>query len=56
VSLTVVVAYLKRLTENTRVSRYLGQHHLEIHAEFQKLVEARNLADGVSAGSANDQG
>lgn len=49
VSLTVVAAYLKKLVDNTRVSRYLGQHHPEIHAEFQRLVEARNLADGVPA-------
>jgi hypothetical protein len=49
VSLTVVAAYLKRLMDNARVSRYLGQHHPEIHAEFQKLVEARNLMDGAQA-------
>jgi len=54
VSLTVVVAYLKKLVENSRVARYLGQHHPEIHAEFQKLVEARNLGDGVAARPAPD--
>ncbi|MDB5306091.1 MAG: hypothetical protein JWO38_293 [Gemmataceae bacterium] len=43
--LVVVVSYLKRLLENTRVSRYLTQRYPEIQAEFQKLVEAKHLAD-----------
>ena len=45
--LTVVTGYLKRLTDNPRVARYLGQHYPEIQVEFHKQVESRSLADGV---------
>ncbi|MFO0968500.1 MAG: plasmid partitioning protein RepB C-terminal domain-containing protein [Gemmataceae bacterium] len=44
--LVIVVAYLKKLLDNSRVVRHLANHHPEILAEFQKLVEARNLGDG----------
>ena len=52
--LTLVGGYLKKLLDNGRVARYLGQRHPEIHAEFQKLVEARNLLDGDPAKPAAD--
>src|SRR5262249_13842421 len=45
--LVLVVTFLRKLLENARVSRYLSQHHPELLAEFQKLVEARNLMDGA---------
>jgi hypothetical protein len=44
--LVVVVGYLRRLTDNPRVSKYLSHRYPEILTEFQKLVEARNLMDG----------
>ncbi|MFO0806397.1 MAG: hypothetical protein U0791_25110 [Gemmataceae bacterium] len=44
-NLMVVAAYLRKLTENTRITKYLGQHHPEIQVEFQKLVEAKNLME-----------
>lgn len=39
-ALHLVVGYLKRLTDNARVARYLIQRYPEIQAEFQKLVES----------------
>jgi RepB plasmid partitioning protein/ParB-like nuclease domain len=48
-NLVIVVGYLRKIMDNTRVVRYLSQHHPEIQVEFQKLVEARNLMDGVQA-------
>lgn len=47
-NLVLVVGFLRKLMENSRVSRYLAQHHPEIQVEFQKLCESRNLADGAS--------
>jgi ParB-like chromosome segregation protein Spo0J len=49
VNLVVVVAYLRKLLDNSRVSRYLSSHHREIHAEFEKLVENRSLTESVQA-------
>lgn len=46
-NLVIVAAYLRKLLENGRVARYLGQHHPEINTEFQKLVESRSLTDGT---------
>jgi hypothetical protein len=46
-NLVLVVAYLRKLLENSRIFRYLTNHHCEILAEFQKLIEARNLGDGA---------
>ncbi len=47
--LVVVVRYLKRLSDNARVSRYLAQRYPELHAEFQKLLEAKQLVDETPA-------
>lgn len=44
-NLVIVVGYLKKLLDNARVVRYLSRNHPEILAEFQKLVEARNLQE-----------
>jgi len=44
----VIVGYLKRLTDNARVARYLTQRYPEIYAEFQKLVESRLLTEGTA--------
>lgn len=44
----MVVGYLKRLTDNARVARYLTQRYPEIQAEFQKLVESWSLAPATS--------
>jgi hypothetical protein len=46
-NLVLVVAYLKKMTENTRVARYLANQYPEISAEFQKLVESRTLSDRI---------
>jgi hypothetical protein len=46
-NLVLVAAYLRKLLENARVARHLAHHHPEIAAEFQKLIEARNLSDGI---------
>ncbi len=47
-NLVLVGGYLRKLLDNARVVRYLSQNHPEILAEFQKLVEAKNLQDGSS--------
>ncbi len=52
--LVVVAGYLKRLTENTRVARYLSQRHPEIHTEFLKLAEAKGQAENASAKSSHE--
>ena len=44
-NLVIVVSYLKKLLDNARAVRYLSQNHPEILAEFQKLIEARNLPE-----------
>lgn len=46
-NLVLVVGYLRKLLDNARVNRHLVQLHPEILTEFQKLVEARNLGEGV---------
>jgi ParB-like chromosome segregation protein Spo0J len=46
-NLVIVTGYLRRLSENSRVVRYLAQTYPEILSEFQKLVEARNLHDAL---------
>lgn len=47
-NLVLVVGYIRKLIENTRVVRYLSQRCPEIQAEFQKLSESRALMDGPS--------
>ena len=47
--LVLVVGYLRKLLDNARIVRFLSQHHREILVEFQKLVEAKKLADGSIA-------
>jgi hypothetical protein len=42
-NLLVAVGYLKKLIANTKLVRYMSQHHLDICGEFQKLVEAPDL-------------
>ncbi len=46
-NLVIVNGYLKKLLDNARVVRFLSQNHPEILAEFQKLLEARNLQDAT---------
>lgn len=48
-NLVLVAGYLRKLLDNPRVVRYLAQRHAEILAEFQKIVEARNLSDAPAA-------
>ena len=45
-NLVLVVGYLKRLLDNARVGRYLSQHCGEILAEFQKIIETKELRAG----------
>ncbi len=44
-NLVIVVGYLKKLLDSARVLRFLSRSHPEILAEFQKLVESRNLQE-----------
>lgn len=44
-NLVLVVGYLRKLLDNVRIVRFLSQNNPEILTEFQKLVEARNLAE-----------
>lgn len=51
-NLVLVLGYLRKLLDNTRVARHLAQHHPEIHTEFQKLVESKSLMEApAKAGS-----
>ena len=53
-NLVLVVGYLRKLMDNARVVRHLSQHHPEILVEFQKLIESRNLSDGVHVRGTGD--
>jgi hypothetical protein len=46
-NLTIVVAYLRKILENARVNKHLANNYPEIATEFQKLIEAKNLVDGL---------
>lgn len=47
---TVIVGgYLRKLLDNTRVVRFLGQHYPEIAAELKKVAESKSLSDDSSA-------
>jgi hypothetical protein len=56
VQLVLVAAYLRKLLDSARVSRYLAQHHAEVAAEFRKIADARSLADGVPDKASREQG
>ena len=45
-NLVLVVGYLKKLLDNARVVRYMSQHHADILAEFQKIIDTKDLNDG----------
>lgn len=51
-NLVLVVGYLNKILDNSRVVRHLSNHHPEILAEFQKLVALRNIGEGVPAKAA----
>lgn len=53
-NLVLVVGYLRKVMDNARVVRYLSQHHPEILVEFQKLVETRNLNEGIQTKAATE--
>ena len=44
-NLVLVVGYVKKLLDNARVVRYLSQNYAEILTEFQKITEAKSLAE-----------
>ena len=46
-NLVIITGYLRKLMENNRIVRYLAQTYPEILSEFQKLVDSRNLQEGV---------
>jgi hypothetical protein len=48
-NLVIVTGYLRKLLDNNRIVRYLAQTYPEILAEFQNLVDSRNLQDGAQA-------
>lgn len=53
-NLVLVVGYLGRILDNSRVVRHLSNHHPEILAEFQKLVALRNLGEAAPVTAAVD--
>lgn len=48
-ALTIVTAYLRKLLDSARVVRYLSQHHPEVLAEFQKIIESKSLNELAAA-------
>ncbi|WP_437191589.1 plasmid partitioning protein RepB C-terminal domain-containing protein [Planctomicrobium sp. SH527] len=46
VSLVVLSGYLKRLFDNSRVSKFLHQRHPEVAVELQKIMESKKMLDG----------
>jgi len=44
-NLVLVVGYLKKLLDNNRVVRFLSQNHPEVMAEFQKLIDTKQLRE-----------
>jgi hypothetical protein len=42
--LVLTTGYLGKLIGNSRISRYLAQHHREILSEFQKLAGTEGAA------------
>ena len=42
-NLQLACAYLKTLLRNARVARHLGQHHGELLAQLEKVVEVTSL-------------
>jgi ParB/RepB/Spo0J family partition protein len=53
--LVLVVGFLRKLTENTRVVKYLTQNYAEIQTEFQKLVETKSLAEFAAGDLAREK-
>jgi hypothetical protein len=47
-NLVVLVGYLKRLLDNSRVCRFLSQNYSEFLPELQKIVEAKTLLETTS--------
>lgn len=47
--LVIVIGYLRKLLDNVRVLRFLVQHHPDVLAEFQKLVDNRSLKEQAGA-------
>lgn len=48
-NLTLAKGYLTSLLENTRVVRYLSQHHPNILKEFEKITDITSLEEGAMA-------
>lgn len=48
-NMVIVGGYLRKLLDNSRVTRFLGQHYPEIAAELQKVAESKSLSDDSSA-------
>lgn len=46
--LVIAAAYLSKLVKNSRVRRYLENHHSEILAEFESIIEASSLEHGAA--------
>jgi hypothetical protein len=45
----IVGGYLRKLLDNSRVVRFLGQHYPEIAAELKKVAESKSLNEDASA-------
>lgn len=48
-NMVIVGGYLRKLLDNARVTRFLGQHYPEIAAELQKAATSKNLSDESGA-------
>ena len=44
-NMVIVGGYLRKLLDNTRISRFVSQHYPEIAGELQKIADLKNLND-----------
>jgi len=47
--LVVASGYLARLIANPAINRYLGQHHPELHAEFEAIIAASSIDPAIAS-------
>lgn len=48
-NMVIVGGYLRKLLDNVRITRFLGQRYPEIAAELRKIAEAKTLSDETGA-------
>lgn len=47
-NLVLPVGYVRKLPGNSRIERYLRNHHADILAEFEKILEAPEFDNAAS--------